>query len=654
MRSGYGLTLGLLALVAACENGSPTAPPTDPPPATPSQLQVIDGDAQAGAAGQSLADPIVVRAVDASGQPVAGVAITFAVAAGGGSVQPTSATTATDGRAQTTWTLGGGAGEQQLTAAAEGVPNVTVTAEAMDLALCGAINTDRTLRDVGASYVLCSNGAHVGSGATLEIEPGVTVVAEAQALLRIRSDGVLRAVGTQDDPVRVLGQTTEPGFWRGIWHESGLEGNELEWVEIAHGGGGDYSNLFLSHESEIRIRDSVFRDSEDWGIQVGAAAVALPEFERNEFRGNGIASARIYPEQLRFLDRASVFEDNAADVIDVRQGTLSGDPHVVPNPGVPYRLYWLDISTDLTLEPGTTFISRDEHSSRIRVRTDGSLDAQGTAEAPIRFLGERPEPGSWGGIWIESDADNVLDHVEVAHGGRSDHSNLSLSGSARVVITNSTFRDGSDYGIAVTAPGVSLPDFSSNDLRGNELRAMRINAQHMRYIDTETTASGNGENVIEVRSGNLEGSGHTWLATDVPFLLVGAVDVRTALIVEPGFRMLAADGAQTIRVRSGATINAVGTPTNMIRFTGQDNEAGAWSGLWIESSGNQLHFVEIAHGGRGSFHNIYIASNSALTITNSIIRNSAAYGIYVASQTSTLNQSDNSFSANANGDIRTP
>jgi hypothetical protein len=650
MRTRYGVSLALLlVVVTACEDGGPTEPPV----ATPSQLQVVDGDEQAGAAGEPLADPIVVRTVDASGQPVAGVTVTFAVAAGGGSVHPTSATTSTDGRAQTTWTLGG-PGEQQVSAAVEGVQAVTVTAEAMDLALCGAISADRTLRGIGTPYVLCSSGAQVGSEATLVIEPGVTIRAEEQALLRIRSDGVLRAVGTQADPVRILGQTEEPGFWRGIWHESGLDGNELERVEIAHGGGGAYSNLHLSHESRIRIRDSVFRDSEDWGIHAAAAAVSLPEFERNEFRGNGIAAVRIYPEQLQFLDRASVFEGNAADVIDVRQGTLSGDPHTVPNPGVPYRLYWLDISTDLTLEPGITFISQDEHAARIRVRTDGSLDAQGTAESPIRFLGERPAPGSWGGIWIESDADNVLDHVEVAHGGRGDRSNLSLSGSARVVITNSTFRDGSDYGIAVTAPGVSLPSFSANNLRGNELRAMRINAQHMRYIDTETTARDNGEDVIEVRPGVLEGSAHAWRATDVPFLLVGGVDVRTSLVVEPGFRMLAAEGAQTIRIRDGASINAVGTPLNMIRFTAQNGEAGAWSGLWIESSGNQLRFVEIAHGGRGSFHNIYIAGNASLTVTNSIIRNSAAYGIYVASQSSTLNQSDNSFSANANGNIRTP
>ena len=70
-------------------------------------LQVVAGDQQLhGKAGAPQSDSLAVRVVNASGTPLAGVAVTWAVTSGGGSVSPAVSTTNSAGIAKTLWTLG--------------------------------------------------------------------------------------------------------------------------------------------------------------------------------------------------------------------------------------------------------------------------------------------------------------------------------------------------------------------------------------------------------------------------------------------------------------------------------------------------------------------------------------------------------------------
>ncbi|HEX2250155.1 MAG TPA: leishmanolysin-related zinc metalloendopeptidase [Gemmatimonadales bacterium] len=84
---------------------------------TPNQLEKITGDGQVGTAGQPLPSPLMVEVDDADGNPVAGAIVDFTVAQGGGTVATQTATTAADGRASTTFTLGTVAGAPQLVVA---------------------------------------------------------------------------------------------------------------------------------------------------------------------------------------------------------------------------------------------------------------------------------------------------------------------------------------------------------------------------------------------------------------------------------------------------------------------------------------------------------------------------------------------------------
>ncbi|HEU0076168.1 MAG TPA: Ig-like domain-containing protein, partial [Longimicrobiaceae bacterium] len=85
----------------------------------PARLEKLAGDAQQGAAASQLPLPLVVRVVDANGNPVAGASVAWRCTSGG-SHAPDVSVTDVAGEARATWMLGPGAGVQAMEARVEG------------------------------------------------------------------------------------------------------------------------------------------------------------------------------------------------------------------------------------------------------------------------------------------------------------------------------------------------------------------------------------------------------------------------------------------------------------------------------------------------------------------------------------------------------
>lgn len=93
-------------------------------------IAVASGSVQNGTVGSTLPTPIGVRVTDAGGDPVSGVAVTFAVTAGNGSLAAAAAvTTNAQGIASTSWTIGteSGVNNNVATATAAGLSGSPVT-----------------------------------------------------------------------------------------------------------------------------------------------------------------------------------------------------------------------------------------------------------------------------------------------------------------------------------------------------------------------------------------------------------------------------------------------------------------------------------------------------------------------------------------------
>jgi alpha-tubulin suppressor-like RCC1 family protein len=79
-------------------------------------LRLVSGDQQSGPLAAALGLPIVVRVVDAGGQPVSGATVTFSVRAGGGSVNPAANVSGADGTVTANWTMGTTLGANKVVA----------------------------------------------------------------------------------------------------------------------------------------------------------------------------------------------------------------------------------------------------------------------------------------------------------------------------------------------------------------------------------------------------------------------------------------------------------------------------------------------------------------------------------------------------------
>ena len=145
---------------------------TGPPPAS---LTKVSGDSQGGTPGDALANAFVVEVKDADGETIEGVPVTFSVAAGGGSLSETSATTNANGRAETTLTLGSRVGINSVQARVSGVDPVTFNTSIEPEILVAAANRPVMYWiDGGALYRLAgakatqiaasANGIAVGGG----------------------------------------------------------------------------------------------------------------------------------------------------------------------------------------------------------------------------------------------------------------------------------------------------------------------------------------------------------------------------------------------------------------------------------------------------------------------------------------------------------
>ncbi len=122
----------------------------------------ISGDTQSGNTGTTLAQPFVVEVQDASRVAFAGVPVTFAVTAGGGTLSATNTTTNTNGRAESTLTLGNSAGTNTVRVSVQGVSQTatfTATAATTNTAptFTDGTSTTRTIAENTAADVNIGN-----------------------------------------------------------------------------------------------------------------------------------------------------------------------------------------------------------------------------------------------------------------------------------------------------------------------------------------------------------------------------------------------------------------------------------------------------------------------------------------------------------------
>jgi lysophospholipase L1-like esterase/uncharacterized protein YjdB len=129
-----GNKLGTVTVTAASETKSATQSLTVVP-GPPAKIVTVAGDGQSVVAGTAVSVAPSVKVTDAIGDPIANVAVNFAVTTGGGSITGAATTTNADGVATAgTWTLGTKAALNTLTATSPVIAGVSVVFTAAGVA----------------------------------------------------------------------------------------------------------------------------------------------------------------------------------------------------------------------------------------------------------------------------------------------------------------------------------------------------------------------------------------------------------------------------------------------------------------------------------------------------------------------------------------
>ena len=507
-------------------------------------------------------------------------------------------------------------------------------------------------------------------GATLTIDPGVTLLFEAGIGLDIKQAGVLYAVGTEESPILFTGAVKTPGYWAGLqltWSDSTI--NQLDYVTIEYGGGSGgngegnlvmYGNIALPQR--MKLSNSTLRYSGSYGFYFSPGAnvdLFSNVISTKNNKGPGYLSAA----QVGLLDSASDYTGNTIDRIFVAPGGID-EAQTWLKLNVPYYMSSaLSIAAPLIVDAGVTLIFNGGTS--INVRQEGSLIAIGTAELPILFTGDEKIPGYWRGIQFtfSDKVENEIAHAIIEYGGDSMNgvANLTLFGTTgldqRLKLSDTILRHSIGYGFEFS-PGSHLDVFENVTSTQNELGPGLLPANVLHMLDGESDYSGNEIDRIFVEGDSIT-EDQTWPSLNVVYEMLGGVNINAHLTIEAGAEFYHHENTY-LDVRSDGALTAVGTVDEPIIFTAMDEVAGYWRGIqftFTQSVNNILEHTVVEYAG-GSGGNgagaVVLFGNSSLacivTLNDNLIQHSGEFGLWYHADTD-LTENRNSFNNNLLGDV---
>ena len=178
----------------------------------PLAFWIISGDKQQGLPGEALANPFVVEVRDQSGEPLPDVQVTFSVSIGGGMLSATSVTTDSNGRVESTLTLGPNPGPNTVTVSVTGIQEEqTVTAIAEPPPIPQDVNRDDAVNILDLVFVASALGDE-GQGLVADVnEDGIVNILDLVSVAGALGD-VAAAPSLHPQALAML-TATDVGEW---------------------------------------------------------------------------------------------------------------------------------------------------------------------------------------------------------------------------------------------------------------------------------------------------------------------------------------------------------------------------------------------------------------------------------------------------------
>lgn len=327
----------------------------------------------------------------------------------------------------------------------------------------------------------------------------------------------------------------------------------------------------------------------------------------------------------------------------------------------------LVITTPVEIGPGTVMAFKT--GTALVVERTGTLEAMGTAEAPIEL--RSADPGaSWVGVEVFSSSPrNQLVHTRVSNAGspRSDLRAAVLVGAASFAGGKTSIRDctidGSrSVGLSI-GEGGDVPTLERTTISGSADVPVEVNPNAIgRLGGAGNRFGGNAKNaarIVPINELALEQTDQTWALLDVPYLVNGAVLVAGVQTIDKGVTVLFADDAElTFGSVAGGIgyVKAVGASSQRVTFA-PEGGAGRWSRIRLLHKNNVFEQCQLTGGGSlpdafGKKGNLVLSADNGgadVSIRDSVIDHSGGFGVVSNGQPVML--SGTTFQNNAAGDL---
>jgi len=415
----------------------------------------------------------------------------------------------------------------RLGASLNGMSGMTVTGNGSNRIhyRTGTINANETWKSFGLPYYP-DGTITVNNGATLTIEPGVTVQMRVDTFFNVGSGtaGALSAPGTVSQPIRI---TTDQGtptaaYWRGLWVAVAGSSTNLSYTTI-EGGGGAWDGE-ISVQAGTNTFDHVTLQTMRYiGLRVSGGTTTFTNGTITGMTAWGLAVDLYAPGSLTISDSAVINNTGAAfslrlgaslngmsgmtvtgngsNNIHYHTTTIDGD-ETLKGFTVPYLLdgsVTVNNNATLTIQAGATLKFRRDTYLLMGEGTPGGLVCSGSESQPILITTEQgtPTAGYWWGVHVNvAGSTTNLSYTTIEAGGGNGYQDLTMSAGTHVLdhvtlgkstryamralggtitITNSTFTGttpvwSEGIGLDVQNPGTSLTvthsTFSSNASHG--------------------------------------------------------------------------------------------------------------------------------------------------------------------------------------------
>ena len=476
----------------------------------------------------------------------------------------------------------------------------------------------------------------IKEGAALTIEAGARLAFKDDAGLEVLDTGTSLTVnGTEQEPVYFTGTKQKAGHWKGIFmRQTQSSSNKIQHAVIEYAGESSWDDDFpsgagltLGEDSydpsvRLKIQNTTLRNNLGFGLIIGGVVNKtehLKGFQDNTLTKNELGAIHLPPWMVDTLDTNSNYTGNTDDRVVVTGGKIVGGTIEWKNLGVPYNVIdtvSIQGSTDWRVNAGVEV--QFAQSTGVKINKEmASFELMGTKSKPVLLTGTKQTAGHWKGLYVRNTQStaNKIHHTTIEYAGEaawdSDYSHgagltlgeNSYDPSVRVEIQNSTLRHNSGYGIIVgnVVKSSHLNGFEKNTLTKNEEGAARTSPWAIDKFDANSSFTGNTKDRIVSTGGKLE-STIEWKSFGVPYWVTGTVSVESGkgtLKVKPGVTVKF-EQSKGLEVKDGAGLHAKGTASKPITFTGTQQVAGFWPGIWYEATSspfNRLEHVTVSYGG---------------------------------------------------------